>query len=69
MNTSWPPAQKLTAAMHYPFQVGESRDLCVGWPFARRNIHPVLLDVEQHLPVKALFPVAGFWREHQVQQT
>ena len=25
----------------------------------------MLLDVEQHLPVKALFPFAGFWREHQ----
>ena len=28
----------------------------------------MLLDSEQHLPVKALFPFAGFWREHQVRQ-
>ena len=30
-----------------------------------RHFHVPLLDIERHLPVKALFPFAGFWREHQ----
>ena len=42
-----------------------SYESCHGCPVAHRNIHPVLLDIEKHLPVKALFPFAGFWREHQ----
>ena len=30
-----------------------------------RHFHPALLDVDKHLPVRALFPYGGFLREHQ----
>jgi len=33
-----------------------------------RHFHPALLDVEKHLPIRALFPYGGFLREHQVRQ-
>jgi hypothetical protein len=36
-----------------------------GTLFPCRLFHVPLLDVERHLPMKALFPFSGFWREHQ----